>query len=101
MQPGTDLTMKRAAGCIVYRYDGGAPLILLILDKYGRWTLPKGHLEPGETEAQAAVREVFEETAVDGALEPLVARIAYTVTKKASHVRSRWPFFCCAPQAAA
>jgi 8-oxo-dGTP pyrophosphatase MutT (NUDIX family) len=49
MQPGTDLTMKRAAGCIVYRYDGGALLILLILDKYGRWTLPKGHLEPGES----------------------------------------------------
>ena len=26
------------------------------------WTLPKGHLEPGESEEQAAVREVAEET---------------------------------------
>jgi 8-oxo-dGTP pyrophosphatase MutT (NUDIX family) len=49
------------AGCVVYRRDGaGAPLVLLIYDKYGRWTLPKGHLEPGETEQAAAVREVFE-----------------------------------------
>lgn len=28
----------------------------------GRWTVPGGKLEPGETPAQAAVRETFEET---------------------------------------
>lgn len=28
----------------------------------GRWTLPAGRIEPGETPAQAAVREAFEET---------------------------------------
>ena len=51
---------KRAAGCVVYRDDGaGARLILLIQDKYGSWTLPKGHLEAGEDEPAAAVREVF------------------------------------------
>lgn len=81
MRDRSDSKMKRAAGCVAYRYDGDALLILLILDKYGRWTLPNGHLEPGESEAQAAVREVFEETAVGGVLGPLVARIAYTMTK--------------------
>src|SRR5262245_60003383 len=93
MQPGTDLTMKRAAGCIVYRYDRGPLLILLIRDRYGRWTMPQGHLQPGESAAQAAVREVFEETPGDGALGPLVARIAYTVTKKGQPSPKQVTFF--------
>jgi ADP-ribose pyrophosphatase YjhB (NUDIX family) len=73
--------IKRAAGAVVYRYDGDALLILLIRDKYGRWTLPKGHLHAGEGEAAAASREVLEETAVAGELGPLVGRIAYMITK--------------------
>jgi 8-oxo-dGTP pyrophosphatase MutT (NUDIX family) len=37
-------------------------------DRRGRlvWSLPKGHLEPGETQEQAAVREVEEETGILG-----------------------------------
>jgi len=31
-----------------------------------RWSLPKGHVEPGETAEQAAVREVAEETGIRG-----------------------------------
>lgn len=38
----------------------------------GRWTLPAGILEPGEEPAVAAVREVFEETAVHCAITRLV-----------------------------
>jgi ADP-ribose pyrophosphatase YjhB (NUDIX family) len=39
-------------------------------DRRGRllWSLPKGHLERGETTEQAAVREVAEETGVSGAV---------------------------------
>lgn len=74
---------KLAAGCVVYRHDPtGAPLLLLIHDKYGRWTLPKGHLEAGESDQEAAVREVLEETGVVGELGVLVARIVYTVRSK-------------------
>ncbi len=38
------------------------------LDRRGRllWSLPKGHLEAGETEEQTAVREVAEETGIRG-----------------------------------
>jgi 8-oxo-dGTP pyrophosphatase MutT (NUDIX family) len=76
-----------AAGCVVYRRDqAGTPLLLLIYDKYGRWTLPKGHLEPGETNQDAAVREVFEETGLTGELGPLIATVGYTVLSK----RGRW-----------
>ncbi|GHF97987.1 hypothetical protein GCM10017783_07400 [Deinococcus piscis] len=33
----------------------------------GGWTFPKGHLEPGETPTQTAVREILEETGVHAA----------------------------------
>ena len=38
------------------------------LDRRGRllWSLPKGHVEEGETEPQTAVREVQEETGIQG-----------------------------------
>ena len=38
------------------------------LDRRGRllWSLPKGHVEQGETEADAAIREVAEETGIVG-----------------------------------
>ena len=40
------------------------------LDRRGRllWSLPKGHVEEGETETQTAIREVHEETGIVGAV---------------------------------
>jgi 8-oxo-dGTP diphosphatase len=77
------LPTKLAAGCVIYRRDPtGMPLLLLIHDKYGRWTLPKGHLEAGESEQAAALREVLEETGLSGELGALIASIVYTVRSK-------------------
>ena len=36
--------------------------MLLIQDSKGRWTIPKGHIEPGETAKMTARREIEEET---------------------------------------
>ena len=38
----------------------------------GLWSLPGGHIEPGETARAAAQREVLEETAVDADIDALV-----------------------------
>jgi len=72
----------RAAGGVVFCYgpDRG-PLILLICDRYGVWTLPKGHLEAGENEAEAAVREIAEETGIVCQLGDLLYRMVYPVFK--------------------
>lgn len=51
------------AGGIVFRNsrDGKDIDILLIQDSKGRWTIPKGHIEPDETAKQTAIREIGEE----------------------------------------
>lgn len=48
----------RAAGGVVMASDGS----LLAIVRNGRYDLPKGKVEPGETLLQAALREVEEET---------------------------------------
>ncbi len=57
---------ETSAGGVVYRLDAGAPLFLLIRDSYANWGFPKGHLESGERAEAAALREVREETGLDG-----------------------------------
>ena len=52
------------AGGVVYREKNGAVQYLLIqaTSNPDEWVLPKGHIEPGESPQNAAVREVWEET---------------------------------------
>jgi len=61
-----------SAGGLVVDRSGTAPQAALIgrHDRRGRllWSLPKGHLEPGESYEDAAVREVEEETGIRGRL---------------------------------
>ena len=56
-------TREYTAGGVVYRrIADGKVEILMIQDLLGRWTIPKGHVEAGESIEQTAVREVAEET---------------------------------------
>jgi 8-oxo-(d)GTP phosphatase len=67
----------RAAGGVVVRRDGEPSVLVVHRPKYDDWSLPKGKLEPGETEAAAAVREVAEETGLDVRLLGEVGRVRY------------------------
>jgi bis(5'-nucleosidyl)-tetraphosphatase len=54
---------KRAAGAVVFRRsDHGVRL--LVLRAYKNWDFPKGMVEPGESELDAAKRECAEETGI-------------------------------------
>jgi len=51
-----------SAGGIVVKGEKENLQVLLIKDRFGHWTWPKGHIEKGETPDQAALREIEEET---------------------------------------
>jgi 8-oxo-dGTP diphosphatase len=74
---------------VVYRETSAGPLFLLIKDQYGFWTLPKGHLDPGEDAETAAAREVLEETGVAGELGPPIGAISYQVRTKHGQVYTK------------
>lgn len=51
-----------AGGVVFRRTPENGTLFLMIRDSYRNWGFPKGHVEPGEERADAARREVAEET---------------------------------------
>lgn len=59
-----EVVRETTSGGIVYRRpaDGGELEILLMQDTKSRWTIPKGHVEPGEDPRATAEREIIEET---------------------------------------
>lgn len=61
---------ETSAGGLVLRTAGGSTKAALIArhDRHGRliWSLPKGHIEAGESAEDAAIREVHEETGIVG-----------------------------------
>jgi len=57
-----EIVREPTAGGIIFRRDkSGEVEILLAQDVRNRWTIPKGHIEEGETAQQAAKREIGEE----------------------------------------
>ncbi len=80
---------ERSAGGIAVRICSGLAFIPIIArrNRAGRveWCLPKGHVEPGETLVEAAVREVAEETGIEGRVLVELGTIDYwfaTSTKR-------------------
>ncbi|WP_097321333.1 NUDIX hydrolase [Paractinoplanes atraurantiacus] len=66
---GHDLLLLPGAGGVV-RDERGRILLLRRSDN-GQWSLPAGMIEPGEQPAEAALREIYEETGVRAEIERL------------------------------
>jgi 8-oxo-dGTP pyrophosphatase MutT (NUDIX family) len=67
---GRTVRIIEQAGSVIVRSVGGIPRVLLVTAKRNRdhWVFPKGHVEPGETLEEAALREADEEAGVHGAI---------------------------------
>lgn len=65
-----DSLFRKSCGVIPFRRRGGKKEYLILLQKGGSWSFPKGHMEAGETEEQTALRELWEETGLHAKLIP-------------------------------
>jgi 8-oxo-dGTP diphosphatase len=80
-----------AAGGVVWRRSAGGELevVLVHRPRYDDWSWPKGKLDPGESDEEAARREVFEETTLRVELGPELVSTTY-LDKSGKHKRVRY-----------
>lgn len=79
-----------AAGAVLWRPsdDAASPEVAVIhRPRYDDWSLPKGKVDPGETEPVTAVREVAEETGYAAHLGRRLAAVTYPVDQSTKKVR--------------
>ncbi|MBF6611782.1 MAG: NUDIX hydrolase [Chloroflexi bacterium] len=75
---GAETTSEYSAGGVVYRQvDQGYEIVIVQRARHDDWSLPKGHIEAGESREQAAVREVREETGLDAHILLPIDEVVY------------------------
>lgn len=80
-----------AGGVVCDDREDGRRWVLLIARRNAagkaQWTLPKGRIEPGESDEQAAIREVREETGHGAVVSHLLGTIDYWFVWRPDEVR--------------
>ena len=56
------MNLETSCGAVVYTRQNGEYLFVIVQERGGGYSFPKGHTEGCETEAETARREIFEET---------------------------------------
>ena len=74
---------EKSCGAIVYKKEDNELKFLLVKQGNGHYSFPKGHMEPGETEEETALREIKEESNIDVDLDTnFRCEISYLMKEK-------------------
>jgi bis(5'-nucleosidyl)-tetraphosphatase len=88
---------EKSCGIVIFREELPERLYLILHYEEGHWDFPKGHVEPGEAEDEAAFREASEETGIPESEIELVfgfrERIEYSFKKEGRTVHKEVIFF--------
>jgi 8-oxo-dGTP pyrophosphatase MutT (NUDIX family) len=85
-----------SAGGVLVRIVRGRPMVAAIRPRgrpEGLWALPKGQIDPGESPAETAFREVREETGVSGRLVEKLGDVRYVYTRDGQRIFKVVSFF--------
>lgn len=89
------MPQERSAGLVIFRMDGGEPSFLLLHYGWGHWGFPKGNIEPGEAEKEAAIRETEEETGLSSFrfVDDFMEKIEYFYRKEGKTIHKEVVYF--------
>ncbi|MDP2943036.1 MAG: NUDIX hydrolase [Candidatus Omnitrophota bacterium] len=74
----SETKLQFSAGGVVYRKSDSAPEVVILTRGEGKiFCLPKGKIEKSETPQETALREVREETGLNGTIERELGKIKY------------------------
>lgn len=89
MKPAS-LRRQTSSGGVIYRKSSEDVEVALILVKGGRiWALPKGIVDKGETPEMTAVREVREESGLDGRIIEKLGEVSYWYSIQEENLKCR------------
>ena len=89
MRPAS-LKKQTSAGGVIYKKNDISIQIALISVRNGQaWCLPKGIVDKGETTEETAVREVREETGLNGRIIDALGEINYWYFVKEENIKCR------------
>jgi 8-oxo-dGTP diphosphatase len=90
--PSPSPSHVRAAGGVVWRRSDSGPVRVLVVHRprYDDWSLPKGKADDGESDADCALREVWEETGLTCVLGPELPATRYRDNKGRDKVVRYW-----------
>ena len=77
----TENVKEVSAGGIVFKKEGHTWRVLMVKNRKGSWTFPKGRVEEGETLEETALREVEEETGVRASVIKYAGSVSYIYHK--------------------
>ena len=80
-----------AAGAVCWREEKNSLLVAIVHRvRYQDWTFPKGKVDPGETLAETAVREIKEETGLKIKLGVPLSTMTYPLDKSKNKIVHYW-----------
>ena len=89
MRPGPIIRQVSAGGVIFRKNDSSIEIALIAVKGGHVWCLPKGIIDKGESPEMAAVREVSEETGLQGRIIEKLGEINYWYYIKEEEARCR------------
>jgi bis(5'-nucleosidyl)-tetraphosphatase len=90
------MLLERSAGAVVFSIKhSGNVFFLLLRYSAGHWDFPKGNIEDGENEVQAACREIREETGIEKVvfLEGFNKKVEYNYRRHRKVIHKEVVFF--------
>lgn len=83
---------EKSCGVLPYRIEKGKQEFLLVYETFSVcWSIPKGHIERGETDEETALRELMEETGLTAKLD--ISRKASIEYPISSYARKEVAFY--------
>lgn len=92
MKLETNIKHEKSCGAVIFCQFPDGLKALLLKHRFGHWDFPKGHVKVNETEAQTALREIYEESGLNVTLD-LNFRETVTYSPK-DRVNKDVVFFC-------
>lgn len=89
MKPATIQYLRSSGGVIFRKANNEIEVALIAIKNRKIWTLPKGLIDKGESDEEAAIREIVEETGLYGKIINIIGEKSYWFYIKGENIKCK------------